>query len=254
MRPAPSETATRFIEAHFPEAEAAVVGGSVVRGEGTSTSDLDISVITHREDAPFRWSTMYEGWPVEAFVHTPEAYSYFVEDDLRDRAPTLLMIWSEGLLIRDNGGLGSRMKAMAEAIIAAGPSPLTPDETDLLRYFISDLIEDISGGGSRAEMLMAGHSLAGMAVDLHLGLHRAWTGKGKWTVRALRRQDGSLAERLETALDRFARKDDASHLIAFADDILAEAGGRLFDGYRVSGKEKIARAQQDGWRPGYLPR
>jgi predicted nucleotidyltransferase len=35
-----------FLDQRFPECSAAFLAGSVIRGEGTSTSDLDIVIIT----------------------------------------------------------------------------------------------------------------------------------------------------------------------------------------------------------------
>ena len=68
-KPPPVESARRFVETHFPECFVAFVASSVLRGDGTATSDLNIVVITGREDAPFRQSFMWEGWPVEVFAH-----------------------------------------------------------------------------------------------------------------------------------------------------------------------------------------
>lgn len=46
--------ARRCVVAWFPEARAAWLGGSVVRGGATSTSDLDITVLLAGPPAPFR--------------------------------------------------------------------------------------------------------------------------------------------------------------------------------------------------------
>lgn len=43
-RPVPEMAAQLVIEKHFPNCQAALLAGSVVRGEATSTSDLDIVV------------------------------------------------------------------------------------------------------------------------------------------------------------------------------------------------------------------
>jgi len=86
----PVEAARIFVDCHFPEAAAAFVGGSVIQGEATSTSDLDIVVVTDRPEAPYRESFRALGWPIETFVHTPASMWHYVEQDARNLRPCLL--------------------------------------------------------------------------------------------------------------------------------------------------------------------
>lgn len=58
----PVEAASVLIDERFPECLAAFVGGSVIEGRGTPTSDLDMVVITNRDEAPYRESLRYAGW------------------------------------------------------------------------------------------------------------------------------------------------------------------------------------------------
>ena len=48
-RPQPIEAASKFIEDHFPKCNAALLAGSVIRGEATETSDLDIIVFDEKD-------------------------------------------------------------------------------------------------------------------------------------------------------------------------------------------------------------
>jgi hypothetical protein len=74
-----------------------------------------------------------------------------------------------------------------------------------------------------------------------LGLRNARTsagdsgwGRGNWLVRRLRQLDQSLAEQLLRAHRRAVGEGDTADLIAVAGSVLARAGGRLAEGFRVS--------------------
>jgi predicted nucleotidyltransferase len=61
QRPPAEEVAHRFVTERFPDAIAAFLGGSVIAGDATATSDLDIMVVTAHEGAPFRESFVEGG-------------------------------------------------------------------------------------------------------------------------------------------------------------------------------------------------
>lgn len=65
----PIEAAERFIKKRFPYCQGAVLAGSVVRGEETATSDLDIVVFEKNLTSSYRESLIEFGWPIEIFVH-----------------------------------------------------------------------------------------------------------------------------------------------------------------------------------------
>ncbi|HEU0172628.1 MAG TPA: nucleotidyltransferase domain-containing protein [Blastocatellia bacterium] len=62
------DAARAFVATHFPDCLAALLFGSVARGEATATSDLDIIVVTHEDISPYRKSYREYGWFIEAFV------------------------------------------------------------------------------------------------------------------------------------------------------------------------------------------
>ena len=91
MRPDYLTTAKRALQKHYPGHACAFVAGSVVRGDATATSDIDIVVLY---DDPFedvhRFSVIEDGWPVEFFVHNRRANTYFMEKD-RARGMCVMM-------------------------------------------------------------------------------------------------------------------------------------------------------------------
>jgi predicted nucleotidyltransferase len=232
----PMEAARAFIERYFPECAAAFLAGSVVRGEGTATSDLDIVVITGREEVPFRQSFVESGWPIEVFVHNEESLRRYFASDVEDFTPSLPVMCTEGIVLRDVDGLAQRIRQGAEELLERGPEPLTPEQIEARRYFLTDLLDDLTGSQKHDEAMFIANNLAVKAAELLLLHNRQWIGHGKWLPRALKRFDPEVASQLTSALDTFYRTGDKDELIRFAEGALALAGGRLFEGYYSSGK------------------
>jgi len=73
-----TKIAKEIFESKYPEAKVIFLAGSIVRGEGTPYSDLDLVVIFDKLPAAYRESFYSQGLPVEAFVHDPETLNYFL--------------------------------------------------------------------------------------------------------------------------------------------------------------------------------
>lgn len=229
------EAAHAFVAHRFPNCSAAFLAGSVVRGEATSTSDLDIVIVGDDVRAPYRESFHELSWPIETFVHTQQSLERFFALDVHDRTPSLPLMCAEGLVIRDADGTGGVVKARALAILEQGPAPLSAQDIRRRRYAISDTLEDLIGCNNFAEGMFIAMQLSDATADLILGINRAWSGHGKWTLRALRRWDPVLANRLALAVTAYCRHETKNELVRFTDAALDPVGGRLFAGYRMSG-------------------
>ncbi|TKI95670.1 nucleotidyltransferase domain-containing protein, partial [Bacillus wiedmannii] len=57
----PMEAAQSIITSHFPNCDVALLGGSVVRGEATKTSDLDIVIVDQNLRSCYRESFYSNG-------------------------------------------------------------------------------------------------------------------------------------------------------------------------------------------------
>ncbi|HEY7780039.1 MAG TPA: nucleotidyltransferase domain-containing protein [Ktedonobacterales bacterium] len=222
-----------LVDRDFPAYSAALLAGSVVRGEATATSDLDLILLTRagKAPAPFRRSLHHGDWPVEIFAHSPASFERFTTAEAARRRPSLAQMCAEGIVLRDHDGLAAAIQADARRQLAAGPVPLTPAEIATARYALTDTLDDFLGSERPAETFFLAHDLAHDAVDLHLALHRHWTGRGKWVPRALRRADPARADQLAAALAAFTATGDRAPLAAFARAVLDAAGGPLFAGY-----------------------
>ena len=214
----------------YPEARAAWLGGSVVRGDAGPTSDLDITVL---HDGPsLRKSLEYGGWPVELFVHNEKSLRHFADKDQARRQPTMMRLVGESVVLVDTDGSGARLQESFLAEVAAGPKPLSPDELDLLRYTITDLLEDLAGATGDVRIAVSS-VLWQEAARLLLTGSGHWSGTGKGLLREVMAYDVAHGTDHATALLDGVRAADDRLMVA-ADRILAAHGGRLFAGFELS--------------------
>ncbi|WP_418336537.1 nucleotidyltransferase domain-containing protein [Rhizobium gallicum] len=78
------------LSARFDGYSFAFAAGSIVRGEGTENSDIDLVVVFERLDRVWRESFVDNGLPFEAFVHDPETLNRFFERDLNSSHPLIV--------------------------------------------------------------------------------------------------------------------------------------------------------------------
>lgn len=234
-RPDPVATARALVAQQFPDAEAAWLGGSAAAGGVTATSDLDVTVLlaAGTPGTPYRSSLVRDGWPVELFVHTPASVRHYVLKDLGERRPTMARL--VGASVPLLAGQDDTLARECAAVVAAGPPPLTPAEQELARYRLTDLVDDLRGGGSPVVLSAAAVATWQAAVELLLAVAGRWSGTGKWLARELESYDAALAARLHEALVAGVA-GEVGPLVGLAGEVLDRAGGALWAGYRVGGE------------------
>jgi hypothetical protein len=229
-----AEVARRLVAEHYPDARAAWLGGSVVRGDAGSTSDLDITVLLSGPPAPLRRSLEYGGWPVELFVHTEESLRYFADKDQQRRQPSMMRLVGETVVLLDKDGAGARLQQACLAEIAAGPTALTADELNMLRYGITGLLDDLTDASTDDVRTAVASILWQDAARLLLTGSRRWSGTGKGLLRELYAYDEEHGTDHGRALPAGVRDTDG--LVEEVDRILDQFGGRLFAGFELSGQ------------------
>lgn len=226
----PIKTAKQIVKERFPKSVAAFLGGSVARGDFTSTSDLDIVIINH--DGPdYRESFYTNGWPVEVFVLTLYTYSLYLELDRQYGLPLYIRILSEGIIIKDTGE-AKDIKEHAADLFKNGPDPWPEDKVYTTRYVISDILEDLRGSTNEQEDVFIVNTLVQVLQEFILRTNQQWIGEGKWIIRSLRQFDSMLADTLCEAINSFYKQGDKQQIITFTEKILADSGGELFDGFK----------------------
>ncbi|MBV9022317.1 MAG: nucleotidyltransferase domain-containing protein [Streptomycetaceae bacterium] len=230
----PVEAACAVVRDHHPGARAAFLCGSVLTGRRTPTSDLDIVVLIDGPPAPYRESLIFAGWPVELFVHTEESWHRYVDREIAHRRSPLLRMCAAGTLLADSDGVGTRLADEARALLAAGPPEATLAEIEDRRYALTDLLDDLAACTDEGERLFIVTELATRTAQLVLMLKSSWLGSGKWLARELDQQAPGLAHRLDAAV-RQALVGFSGALVGLAEEVLTQAGGRLWAGYRRDG-------------------
>jgi len=228
----PIEAAQHFIETHYPSCQGAVLAGSVIRGEATDTSDLDIVIFDERVKAAYRESLIDFGWPIEVFVHNLTSYKHYFELDLKSAKPSMPRMVLEGIILKDVGILAA-IKREAQEILDQGPEKWTDEIINTKRYFLTDVLDDFKGGKDRAEELFIANALADLMVEFVLRTNGQWVGTSKWVIRSLRQFDATFTEAFVDAFDLFYRTNDKNQVIALCEKILEPYGGRLFDGFSL---------------------
>ncbi|RYX81877.1 nucleotidyltransferase domain-containing protein [bacterium] len=247
-RISPQQAAQTLFERRHPSANCLLLAGSIVRGEATASSDLDIVVLYDEGDLPhaYRESLLWEGFPVETFVHSPQTLRYFFEKmDGPSGFPTLMQMVSEAIEIPVPTPLSTQMKQAANDCLLAGPPPLPPHDLQLRRYIITDLIDDIRTPRSPHELTATGTQLYAALPDFYFRSQNLWSAKGKTMLRKLHQHNPDFAQRFIIAFDTLFSTANPHPVIALAEEVLTPSGGFLFDGHRLDAPADFRLSNSD---------
>jgi hypothetical protein len=233
MRISARQAAIKFVESYFPNCDVAYLAGSVVRGEETESSDLDIIVIDSSVGESYRQSLTEFDWPIEVFVHNMFTYKNFFKENIDRARPSLPQMCAEGIILRDTGH-ASRIKNEALQLLKAGPTPWNSIEIERARYHLTDLLNDLEGSTNGIEDLFVVSKLADLTHEFVLRVNGHWIGEGKWIIRALKEYNEDFAARFAEVFDLYYISREKAGVIHFVDEIIAPYGGRLFEGYSSS--------------------
>jgi hypothetical protein len=243
--------AERVLAQRYPLADSALAAGSLVRGGATATSDLDLVVLFNALPNAHRESFVFDGTPVDAFVHDPETLRAFFGKDVEAGKSAMLTMAVEGRIVGPRREQAEAMKAEAQAIVDGGPPPFDAATLDLYRYGIASRIEDLQDPRPWPEVVATGAWLHLALADFILRANGRWAATAKWIPRTLAAFDPALASDFDAAFAELFERRNAGPLISFAEQALVPFGGRLFDGYRVEAKpaDRIAIGAQSSIPP-----
>jgi predicted nucleotidyltransferase len=244
------QIAEEALVGRFPAADAAFAAGSMVRGEGTAFSDIDLVVLHRQVDRAWRESFLVAGTPVEAFVHDGATLEWFLNKETNAGRAALLGMLVEGRIIGPRQADAAQWKQRAVARLAAGPPALSQERIDDLRYAVTDKIDDLRGVRPAPELMAVGVALYDPLAELVLRTRGSWWGRAKWIPRLLMRVDPELARRFTAAFEALFKHGDPKPLIVLAERELSPLGGLLFDGFRRDAPAvSTARDQPECTRP-----
>jgi len=223
-----------ILASKYSSARVIFLAGSIVRGEGTPSSDLDLVVILDSLTAAYRESFYFQGFPVEAFVHDPETLNYFLQEvDRPSGIPALAQMILEGIEIPEANEVSQSLKRLAALIIESGPPALSDQDIQKMRYNLTSLIDDIRQFHSRDELVATGTALYESLADYYFRTNNLWSAKGKSIPRILKQADADLCLRYCNSFEELFALGRAEKVIVLAEEILKPKGGFLFDGHKL---------------------
>ncbi|WP_226674594.1 nucleotidyltransferase domain-containing protein [Rossellomorea aquimaris] len=234
-RPTAIDAAKKFIESHFPTSQAAILAGSVVRGEETSTSDLDIVVIHEQIPSEYRESLIEFGWPIEVFVHNQHTIRQYFQSDCERARPSLPRMVAEGIPLIKHPVI-TALKQEANSLLRDGPPNWSLQTIERKRYFLTDALDDFIGSTNRGESLCIANTIGESLHEFVLRTNGHWVGSSKWIIRALKEYDLQFASEYVDAFEQFYRKDEKNAIVKLVDTVLDGHGGRLFEGFSMGKK------------------
>jgi predicted nucleotidyltransferase len=230
----PTQVTQEILDRRYPDAGVIFLAGSIVTGESTPFSDLDLVVIFDKLPAAYRESFHFQGFPIEVFVHDPETLNYFLHEvDRPAGIPSLAQMILEGIEIPKPNDLSRSLKQLATSVMQSGPPELNDEEVRKLRYDITNLVDDIRQPRSSDELVASGAELYEALANYYLRTNMLWSAKGKSIPRILRRADPDLCLRYAASFDELFAHGHPENVVALVEEILRPRGGFLFAGHRL---------------------
>lgn len=227
------------LQAEYPGLHVVLLAGSVARGEGAVTSDLDLYCLFDAEyRARLTW--IVDGVLVEIFLNPyQQVVEYFSQGD----EAALHMVLT-GRVVYGNPAdpVLLRLREMAGQAFAAGPKAPGEREMTAHRYFALDLYEDaLDVAADRWRSLWVGMRILREAVAFFYRIHGRWEVKAKHVLTDLDLWRPSLA----AAIRRYMASGEPGDLKAALDEIYAPLGGIERFAYASGADDRIPIAETE---------
>lgn len=234
------EVAKEFYNERFSAARCGFVAGSLTRGAGTDTSDIDLYVVYDIRDLPcaYRETVIYRNYIIECFVQNENSLDYFLgEEPSRGECVAADMIMN-GIVLPCDSDYSVRLKNRARALYDKSPVPLSKEEIESRRYGLTDLLDDLPAR-NRGELQGTLAVLHQQLGDFYLRAKGMWSGSRKSLYRIMEQSAPEMAAKFVKAFDLAYRDENFNLLTDLADEILAPYGGRLTDGYKSVAPDRV---------------
>lgn len=239
QRPDAMTAALEIVAERYAGATVAFLAGSVMRGDATATSDLDLVVVYERLDAAYRESFVHGGWPIEVFVHDPETLRYFfLKSDGPRGVPSLADMVASGVPLPRATDMARSLQALAEDVMAAGPPRWSEQELAASRYEITNLVDDLRSPRSQAEQVATATALYLALSEHFLRAQGLWSATAKTIPRRLHAVAPSFAQRFTDAFAQLFETGHGDAVIALSEDVLKPSGGWLFAGHKATAPQE----------------
>ena len=224
----PLQTIHKLIKERYSEAETTFWAGSAARNQATKSSDIDLIVIYKNLPNAYREAFIYDGWPIDVFVHDPSTLEYIFEEIDKETliAATPRMI-AEGIELPHATKLGRNLKLHAQSIINSSPT-ITIDNLNTRRFHITDSLEDLQDSKNQHEQIAIIFDLYKKLAEFYLLSNGKWLGSGKQLAKLLAEHNPLIAKQFVLAFSKF----DKMAITNLALEILKTHGGLLWNGFK----------------------
>lgn len=224
--------AGKIVGDKYPSCDGALMAGSIVRGEGSETSDIDLIIYDDSIGRGYRESFYYDNVPIEVFVHSKKSFEYFFNYDCVKKMPSLPVMVMESIIIKE-ATYFKELKEKAKIIYDKGPGELQESELDFMRYFITDLRDDFIGSTDEFETILIANELIIKLHEFFLLSNNKWIGKSKWIKKSLLKYDSDFQLRFEKIFLEFYSSREKSNILKLIDEITQPYGGEFFEGFSI---------------------
>lgn len=170
-------------------------------------------------------SYRYDRGPVEVFAYTEAGFEQWAERGLEQCRPVIVDMLVHGVAVLDDQ-LVEGLRERWTPVLARGPV-VDQQRIDLLRYAVTDLLDDLRDAHDPFERHVTLAALLEQVAALALLSNGRWLGAGKHLARRLREWNPVRAAALATPFIA----GDAAGFLAAAERELDRAGGRLREGF-----------------------
>lgn len=228
----PLLTVKKLISKRYPQAKSVIWAGSVKNNQATESSDLDLIIVFESLPNAYREAFIYDGWPVDTFIHDLDSLNYFFEESRVGNGITgLAYMIINGYEILDKSEFTERVKRIAQESIALGPALWDKDQIDKERFLITDALDDIKYPASYEEKMASAAWLLEALGQFYFRAQGKWCASGKNLIRYLSDEDNLLAKEFNDAFSEVFRNGKTCRLELLVQKILLRYGGLLWDGY-----------------------
>jgi len=132
--------AVAFILDHVSDVIAIVACGSILRGNPSASSDLDIYVLREKLERQ-RVQRWFNGVPAEIFINPPGQVQKYIDQERQDGRPITAHMLATGQVVLALGDTLSELQALAKDALSAHPDP-SAERLVTARYMAALRFED----------------------------------------------------------------------------------------------------------------
>ena len=245
-RPDPLCTIQKLIQERYSNAQAIFWAGSVSGDQGTSASDLDLVIVFDAIPAAYREAFLYDGWPIDAFIHDMNTLQYFFEESRAGNGISgLNYMILNGRIVTDHSAFSENIKTLAQEVLNAGPAVWDKNQIDKERFLITDVLDDVKYPAERDEQIASTAWLLEALGQFYFRSQNKWCASGKSIIRYLKNDNPDLALEFTKAFESLFQTGSSVLLELLVKKILEPYGGLFWDGFR-SDAPKESRITEAG--------